>query len=55
MMVAGFDRDKILAVAYVPEDNMNELESFKDVFDIVFTNDEGFDILLEDLKSVIDK
>ena len=55
MMVEGFDRDKILAVAYVPEDNMNELESFKDVFDIVFTNDEGFDILLKDLKSVLDE
>ena len=30
------------------------MESFKDVFDVVLTNDEGFDEILKDLKSVLD-
>lgn len=55
MMVDGFERDHVLSVAYVPEDNMKELEVFRDVFDIVLTGNEGFDVLLKDLKSVIEK
>ena len=55
MMVSGFDRDHVLAIAFVPDDNMNELESFKDVFDMVLTDEESFELLLKDLQSVLDK
>lgn len=55
MMVSGFDRDNVLAVAFVPDDNMSELESFKDVFDMVLTDEESFELLLKDLQRVLDK
>ena len=55
MMVSGFERDNVLAVAFVPDDNMVELESFKDVFDMVLTDEESFELLLKDLQSVLDK
>lgn len=54
MMVKGYPRENIIAVAFVPDDNMEEIESFKDVFDVVLTNDEGFSGLLQDLKSVLE-
>ncbi|MBQ7105487.1 MAG: hypothetical protein IJN90_06485 [Bacilli bacterium] len=54
MMVKGYPRENIIAIAFVPDDNMQEMESFKDVFDVVLTNDEGFDEILKDLKSVLD-
>jgi len=55
MMCKDYRSDDILTIAFVPDDNMSELETFKDVFDIVLTSDEGFDVLLNDIKSVIDK
>lgn len=55
MMVKGYDREHVIAIAFVPDDNMNEIESFKDVFDLVLTNEEGYDSLLSSLREVLDK
>lgn len=53
MMVEGYERDNIIAIAFVPEDNVLEIESFNDVFDMVLTSEEGFDVILKDLKDVL--
>ena len=55
MMVRGYDKDHILSVAFVSDVNMGEIESYKDVYDMVLSSDQGFDIILKDLKDVIDK
>lgn len=53
MMCEGYSRNNMITIAFVPDDNMSELESFKDVFDLVLTSEEGFDVILKDLKSVL--
>lgn len=55
MMVHGYKRENIIAIAFVPDDNSSEIETFRDVFDMVLTDEEGFDEILSDLRSVIDK
>lgn len=55
MMVDGYNKDNILSVAFVSDSNMSEIESYKDVYDMVLSSDQGFGHILNDLKSVIDK
>jgi len=55
MMIEGYKKENILSVAFVCRDDMDELESYKDVYDMVLSSDEGFIHILNDLKDVIDK
>jgi len=54
MMIDGYSRENVIAVAFVSKENIDEIDSFKDIFDMVLTDDIGFDVLLDDLKNVIE-
>lgn len=53
MMCRGYKRENIIAISFVTYDNNDELDSFKDLFDVVLTDEEGFGVILDDLKKVI--
>ncbi len=54
-MVEGIDRGRVIAIGFINKENMADLEGFKDVFDMVLTDDESFQVILDDLKNGIDK
>lgn len=54
-MVEGIDRRKVIAIGFINKDNIGDLEEFKDFFDMVLTDDESFQVILDDLKNGIDK
>lgn len=53
MMVSGYYVDNVIKIAFLPHDNVNQLEGFRDVFDMVLTDDESFSVIVNDLKQVI--
>lgn len=55
MMVKDYKKDNVITVGFISDESSSELESFKDVFDIVLTDDESFDIVLNDLRNVFEK
>lgn len=52
MMVKNYDQNKVLKIGYISKDNQKEIEEFKDVFDIIFNSDEGFDEVINILNKI---
>ena len=53
MMAKDFNRNKTIAIAFVAWDNISEIAKFKEIYDMVLTDEEGFGEIIDDLKSVL--